>query len=62
MQEGQTVKVKVLSVGDNGKISLSIKKLWIINLKAKRMIDLIKENVEILTVIAAETIERRQEI
>lgn len=26
LQEGQTVKVKVLSVGDNGKISLSIKK------------------------------------
>ncbi|MGN0593905.1 MAG: S1 RNA-binding domain-containing protein [Hominimerdicola sp.] len=26
LQEGQTVKVKVLSLGDNGKISLSIKK------------------------------------
>ncbi len=26
LQEGQTVKVKVLSVGENGKISLSIKK------------------------------------
>lgn len=26
LEEGQTVKVKVLSVGDNGKISLSIKK------------------------------------
>lgn len=26
LQEGQTVKVKVLSIGDNGKISLSIKK------------------------------------
>ncbi len=26
LEEGQTVKVKVLSIGDNGKISLSIKK------------------------------------